>query len=615
MKRRTFVATTLACALFALPALGQQPPVKIAGLVELSGTGTTSGTNFNNGVKLAVKEINAAGGILGTQDRVHLERHAIAAADCQGARRSKAIDDGAYVVMGPVFSGSILVSMAETKRAEIPNFTGGEAASITQQGNPYVFRTSFTQIAAMPKVARYLKDNVKAKTVAMIWVNNDFGKGGRDVFVKAIEAQGIKLAADISTDPGQLDFSGAVLKAKQANADALFVYSNEEESARALRELRKQGYDKPIVGETVLTSQKVIELAGEAANGAVAHVGLTADAPSPAIKAYAEKFQKEYRYKSDHNGLKGYTAMYIVKAVTEKLGKFDSKAFAAAMHGVKLSAKDYPGVLMDVSFDKNGDLDRESFMTKVVNGKQEVIAVLPAARRTSSGTMASPHTFGIAGLLGWPVAHSRSPVIHNHWLAHYGIPGRYVLFAVPPDNLEAALRGLPVLGLRGCNVTTPHKQAVMPLIDHVDEMARRVGAVNTIVAEADGSLRGFNNDGNGFVQSVRDVRPDWRPDARAGDGDRRRWCRTRGGGEPCRAGRARHPGRQSNARACAADGSRLRSAHHGRAMGSAARRARRRRVARELHQPGHGGQARARARRSTAWHPVRSSAISSTRRR
>jgi branched-chain amino acid transport system substrate-binding protein len=268
--------------------------------------------------------------------------------------------------------------MAETRRAEIPNFTGGEATAITQQGNPYIFRTSFTQASAMPKVARYFKDNLKAKTVAIIWVNNDFGKGGRDAFMKAIEGQGIKVVADISTDQGQLDFSGAVLKAKQANADALFVYSNEEESARALRELRKQGYDKPIVGETVLTSQKVIELAGEAANGAVAHVGLTADAPNPAIAAFAAKFQKEYNYKPDHNGLKGYTAMYVVKAVTEKIGKVDPKAFANAMHGIKLTAKEYPGILMDVSFDKNGDLDRESFMTRAVNGKQEVIAVLPA---------------------------------------------------------------------------------------------------------------------------------------------------------------------------------------------------------------------------------------------
>ena len=170
-----------------------------------------------------------------------------------------------------------------------------------------------------------------------------------------------------------------MLKAKQANADALFIYTNEEESARALRELHKQGYDKPIVGETVLTSQKVIELAGDAANGAVAHVGLTADAPIAGVKAFAEKFQKEYKYKPDHNGLKGYTAVYVFKAATEKIGKVDPKAFADAMHGIKLSAKQYPGILMDVSFDNNGDLDRESFMTKVVNGKQVVIATLPPA--------------------------------------------------------------------------------------------------------------------------------------------------------------------------------------------------------------------------------------------
>jgi branched-chain amino acid transport system substrate-binding protein len=377
MKRIGWAGLALAMWLVASSALAQNV-VRIVGLVELSGTGTTSGTNFNDGVKLAVKEINAAGGILGR--RLDYTAH-----DTQSqpqvakALAVKAIDDGAYVVMGPVFSGSILVSMAETRRAEIPNFTGGEAAAITQQGNPYIFRTSFTQTAAMPKVARYLKDTAKAKTVAVIWVNNDFGKGGRDTFLKALDQQGIKLAADISTDPGQLDFSGAVLKAKQANADALFAYTNEEESARLLRELRKQGYDKPVVGETVLTSQKVMELAGEAANGAVAHVGLTADAPIPTIKAFTGKFQQEYKYKPDHNGLKGYSGMYVVKAVTEKIGKFDGKAFAAAMHGIKLSAKDYPGVLMDVSFDDNGDLDRESFMTKVVNGKQEVVAILPPA--------------------------------------------------------------------------------------------------------------------------------------------------------------------------------------------------------------------------------------------
>jgi len=86
-----------------------------------------------------------------------------------------------------------------------------------------------------------------------------------------------------------------------------------------------------------------------------------------------------------------------------------------------------------------------------------------------------------------------------------------VLFPVPPEKLEAAVRGLSALGLRGCNVTTPHKQAIFPMLDRVDDLARRIGAVNTVVVEKDGTLTGFNNDGNGFIQSLRDAKPDWRP--------------------------------------------------------------------------------------------------------
>ena len=377
MKRNPIRLLAAAVLGLGVGVASAQQTVLISGLVELSGTGATSGTNFDNGAKLAVKEINAAGGILGRKIEY-------TSSDTQSnpgiakALAQKAIDQGAYVVMGPVFSGSILVSMEETRRAEVPNFTGGEAAAITQKGNPYVFRTSFTQTTAMPKVARYIANNVKAKTVAIIYVNNDFGKGGRDVMMKNLEAVGVKVIADISTDPGQVDFSGAVLRVKQSNADALFAYTNEEESARLLRELRKQGYDKPAIGETTLTGQKVIELAGDAANGAVAHVGLTADAPLPGIKAFDEKYQRDYKFKSDHNGLKGYTGIYIVKAITERIGKFDRKAFAAAMKGAKISAKEHPGVLMDVSFDQNGDLDRESFLTKVIDGKQVVVETLPA---------------------------------------------------------------------------------------------------------------------------------------------------------------------------------------------------------------------------------------------
>ncbi len=375
--KKLALGMTLAAASFVATSAwaADTGPIKIVGLVELTGPGTTSGTNFDDGIKLAVKEINAAGGILGRKVEYKSQDTQSNPGVAKGLTE-QAVDEGAYVVMGPVFSGSILVSMAVTKNAEIPNFTGGEAAAITQQGNPYVFRSSFTQASAMPKVANYINDKLKAKSVDIIYVNNDFGKGGRDLIIKSLEAKGIKIGADISTESGQIDFSSAVVKAKQGTGDVLFAYTNEEESARLLKELRKQGYKKPVVGETVLTSQKVVELAGDAANGAIAHVGLTADAPQASVKKFDQAFQKEFNFRSDHNGIKGYTSMYVVKAVTEKLGKVDSKAFAQAMKGLTLSAKTYPGILMDVSFDNNGDLDRESYMTKIVNGKQVVTDIL-----------------------------------------------------------------------------------------------------------------------------------------------------------------------------------------------------------------------------------------------
>ena len=122
------------------------------------------------------------------------------------------------------------------------------------------------------------------------------------------------------------------------------------------------------------------------------------------------------------------------------------------------------------------------------------------------------HTFGLAGVMGWPVAHSRSPLIHNYWLQKYGRAGSYVQLAVQPDQLPVALSGLAALGFKGCNITIPHKVDVLGLIHSADANARRVGAVNTVVVQPDGSLKGMNTDGYGYIQSLLDAQPGWRAD-------------------------------------------------------------------------------------------------------
>ena len=127
--------------------------------------------------------------------------------------------------------------------------------------------------------------------------------------------------------------------------------------------------------------------------------------------------------------------------------------------------------------------------------------------------MKHPDRFLLAGVMGWPVMHSRSPMLHNYWFKQHGLAGTYVPLAIRPEGLAAALRALQPLGFAGCNLTIPHKQQAMSIVDEVDTVGKRIGAISCVVVRADGSLAGSNNDCYGFVHSLKQERPGWRADA------------------------------------------------------------------------------------------------------
>ncbi len=124
--------------------------------------------------------------------------------------------------------------------------------------------------------------------------------------------------------------------------------------------------------------------------------------------------------------------------------------------------------------------------------------------------MTSASSFLLAGVMGWPIAQSRSPVLHNFWIKQHGLRGTYVPFAIPPGQLAAALRALHPLGFAGCNLTIPHKQAAMQIVDEVDETAKAIGAISCVIVRKDGSLSGTNNDWYGFTHNILEFVPDWR---------------------------------------------------------------------------------------------------------
>ncbi len=136
--------------------------------------------------------------------------------------------------------------------------------------------------------------------------------------------------------------------------------------------------------------------------------------------------------------------------------------------------------------------------------------MFPACENTP---MANQDRFLLAGVMGWPIMHSRSPLLHNYWFKQHALAGTYVPLAIPPAQLAAALRALHPLGFAGCNLTLPHKQAAMTAVDEVDALAKSIGAISCVVVRPDGSLAGTNNDCYGFIHNVKQEQPGWRADA------------------------------------------------------------------------------------------------------
>ncbi len=215
MRHVKYLALTTVFAFGSIATVRAADTIKLANVVELSGPGASVGVLWGNAVHMAADDINAKGGILGqkievtdydTQTNPSVSRSAV----------QKALDDGPYAVVGPIYSGSVKVNMQLTQAAKIAQFTGAAAADITQMNNPYIFRMAFSQTNSMPRVARYIAEDLKAKTVAVVWVNDDMGKGGHETIAPEFEKRGLKVVADLPNEANQASFTPDVVKIRGA---------------------------------------------------------------------------------------------------------------------------------------------------------------------------------------------------------------------------------------------------------------------------------------------------------------------------------------------------------------------------------------------------------------
>src|SRR2546425_11202089 len=213
----------IALGVILVAAGGTAPPgsaqtvVKLAIVAEITGGGAPSGPMWRDGVLLAVEDINRKGGILGRPlESFVMDTQTDPPTSVAVIRR--AINERPFAIMGTVYSSSTVANMEIARQAGIPQISGSESVMVVQKGNPNIFLTSFSQQVGFAKLVRWVVEDLKADKIALIYVNNAFGRGGREMFTKFLKDRGKSVVADISTEVQQADFTPELTRVRASGA-------------------------------------------------------------------------------------------------------------------------------------------------------------------------------------------------------------------------------------------------------------------------------------------------------------------------------------------------------------------------------------------------------------
>ena len=340
-----------------------------------------AGENWRLGIEMAVAEINESGGILGCQLAVEFQ-DTQADPDVSKQVVADMAEGDPYVFLGTVFSSNTIVNMVEAQRAEIPMFVGAEAPAVTdreQNGdNDFIYRTSFGVDTAADKFISYIVDQ-GVTSVDFIYKNDEFGAGGREAYGEAFDEVGIEIQLDIQVQPDQTDLSAEVVPARRRRRRRDLRLHDGDRDGGVPRRGPGAGAGEADVRRR-RPQRRLDDRPGAAGRGRRDDHPCRPQRLAPTCSPTGRRPTPSSiptPIQPDHNSIKGYTAVYIVKEATERIGSFDNSQFSDTLHCATLTVADEPGLLLDVSYDGNGDIDRESYLVEVVDGVGQITETLP----------------------------------------------------------------------------------------------------------------------------------------------------------------------------------------------------------------------------------------------
>jgi len=274
-------------------------------------------------------------------------------------------EDKVDAIIGCCMSSNTLAAMTVAQEAGIPQLTMSLNPSITQQGDPYIFRLQPTDGVTMSFLVDFILDKLKEDKIAMIHDADDWGTGAANVVVPRLNERGVPLLVIEKLTGGEKDFSSQLLKVKQSGAKVLILVAHEMESGLVAKQARQLKVDVLIVGSAAIGSPKYIDVAGaEAAEGNIFFIPFMAGDPRPIARNFVKNFEAKWDYIPDHHCAGVYDAVYLLVQAIKDAGSVDGEKVAEALHNIK----DLERVSGVYTFDENGEGLTELAVGTIKNG-------------------------------------------------------------------------------------------------------------------------------------------------------------------------------------------------------------------------------------------------------
>ncbi|HWA12926.1 MAG TPA: ABC transporter substrate-binding protein [Burkholderiales bacterium] len=334
---------------FATPGFAADPIV--VGLVdEVTGPQAEAGVLTAQGARLAVEEINAAGGILGRPVELQIEDNQSTNPGTVLAY-SKLVSQKVVAVLGPLRSTQVQAASPTIAKARIPAVIGGSDPSLTRVNNPWIFRVRPNDLYSSRVMAEFGVKELKAKKWAIIHSTDTFGTGGKNALVDALKALGVEPVLVQGYTNNSQDFTPIVLAVKKSGADVIGSYmTNSPDVGIFARQLRQLGMNVPWIGSTSIVTETAIRLAGEALHGTYGVSDFVVDANEES-RRFAAAYRKKHGMEPDLYSAWCYGGMYLLKHAIEAAKSTDPEKVRAAM----LAIKGLKGVEGTYNFNANGD--------------------------------------------------------------------------------------------------------------------------------------------------------------------------------------------------------------------------------------------------------------------